>query len=93
MNNDLQKEAKKLAIDLEHPINELIKEALRDLLKKYKNKSKYKVSRGVCTDIQNPISKNERRGVVLLGIIYAQKIFVSWGFSTYPNLGDIRFVV
>jgi hypothetical protein len=40
LNNDLQKEAKKLAIDLEQPINELIKEALRDLLKKYKNKSK-----------------------------------------------------
>ena len=38
--NDLQKEAKKLAIDLESPFNELIEEALRDLLKKYKNKSK-----------------------------------------------------
>ncbi len=38
--NDLQKEAKKLAIDLERPFNELIEEALRDLLKKYENKSK-----------------------------------------------------
>ena len=37
--NDLQKKAKKLAIDLERPFNELIEEALRDLLKKYKNKS------------------------------------------------------
>jgi predicted transcriptional regulator len=39
IDNDLQKEAKKLAIDLERPFNELIEEALRDLLKKYKNKS------------------------------------------------------
>jgi len=38
--NDLQKEAKKLAIDLERPFNDLIEEALRDLLKKYENKSK-----------------------------------------------------
>ena len=38
--NDLQKELKKLAIGLERPFNELIEEALRDLLKKYKNKSK-----------------------------------------------------
>jgi hypothetical protein len=40
LNNDLQKEAKKLAIDLKRPFNELIEEALRDLLKKYKNKLK-----------------------------------------------------
>jgi predicted transcriptional regulator len=40
IDNDLQKEAEKLAIDLERPFNELIEEALRDLLKKYKNKSK-----------------------------------------------------
>jgi hypothetical protein len=33
--NDLQKEIKKLAIDLEPPFNDLIEEALRDLLKKY----------------------------------------------------------
>jgi hypothetical protein len=38
--NDLQKEIKKLAIDLERPFNDLIEEALRDILKKYKNKSK-----------------------------------------------------
>jgi hypothetical protein len=38
--NDLQKEAKILAIDLERPFNDLIKEALCDLLKKYENKSK-----------------------------------------------------
>jgi len=38
--NDLQKEAKKLAIDLARPFNDLIEEALRDLLKKYENKSK-----------------------------------------------------
>ena len=38
--NDLQKKAKKLAIDLERPFNELIEEALRDLLKKYETKSK-----------------------------------------------------
>ena len=40
IDNDLQKEAKKLAIDLERPFNELIEEALKDLIKKYKNKSK-----------------------------------------------------
>ena len=33
--NDLQKEVKKLAIDLERPFNALIEEALIDLLKKY----------------------------------------------------------
>ena len=38
IDNDLQKEAKKLAIDLERPFNELIKEVLRDLMEKYKNK-------------------------------------------------------
>ncbi len=31
--------AKKLAIDLERPFNDLIEEALRDLLKKYEKKS------------------------------------------------------
>ena len=42
--NDLQKEAKKLAIDLERPFNDLIEEALRDLLKNTKinrNKNRY----------------------------------------------------
>jgi hypothetical protein len=38
--NDLQKDIKKLAIDLERPFNDIIEEALRDLLKKYKNKLK-----------------------------------------------------
>jgi predicted transcriptional regulator len=38
--NDLQKEIKKLAIDLERPFNDLIEEALRDILKKYKKKTK-----------------------------------------------------
>ena len=33
--NDLQKEIKKLAIDLEKPLNELLEEAIKDLLKKY----------------------------------------------------------
>ena len=37
---DLQKEIKKLAIDLERPFNDIIEEALRDLLKKYENQSK-----------------------------------------------------
>jgi hypothetical protein len=34
--NDLQKEIKKLAIDLERPFNGLLEEAIRDLLKKYR---------------------------------------------------------
>jgi hypothetical protein len=38
--NDLQEEAKKLAIDHKRPFNDVIEEALRDLLKKYSNKSK-----------------------------------------------------
>ena len=38
--NDLQKEIKKLAIDLERPFNDLIEEALRDLLKKYEKQPK-----------------------------------------------------
>jgi len=33
--NDLQKEVKKLAIDLERPLNDLLEEAMQDLLKKY----------------------------------------------------------
>ena len=38
LENDLQKEVKKLAIDLERPLNDLLEEAIRDLLKKYKKK-------------------------------------------------------
>jgi hypothetical protein len=40
IDNDLQKEVKKLGIDLERPINDLIEESFRDLLKKYKKKPK-----------------------------------------------------
>ena len=38
--NDLQKEIKKLAIDLERPLNDLLEEAIRDFLKKYEKKTK-----------------------------------------------------
>ena len=38
--NDLLKEFKKLAIDLERPINDILEEAMRDLLKKYDKKVK-----------------------------------------------------
>jgi predicted transcriptional regulator len=38
--NDLQKEIKKLAIDLEKPLNDLLEEAIRDFLKKYEKKPK-----------------------------------------------------
>ena len=38
--NDLQKEMKKLAIDLEKPFNNLLEEAIRDFLKKYNVKNK-----------------------------------------------------
>jgi hypothetical protein len=38
--NDLQKEVRKLAIDLERPLNDLIEEAFQDLLKKYEKKGK-----------------------------------------------------
>lgn len=37
---DLQKAIKKLAIDLERPFNNLLEEAIRDLLKKYEKKDK-----------------------------------------------------
>ena len=40
IDNDLQKEVKKLAIDLERRLNDLIEESFRDLLKKYKKKPK-----------------------------------------------------
>jgi hypothetical protein len=40
IDNNLQKEFKKLAIDLESPINDLLEEAIRDLLKKYDKKPK-----------------------------------------------------
>ena len=36
--NDLQKEIKKLAIDLERPLNDLLEEAIRDFLEKHKAK-------------------------------------------------------
>jgi len=35
IDNSLQKEIKKLAIDLERPFNDLLEEAIRDLLQKY----------------------------------------------------------
>jgi len=35
INNDLLKDFKKLAIDLERPINNILEEAMKDLLKKY----------------------------------------------------------
>ena len=38
IDNDLWEEAKRLVIDLERSFNELIKEVLRDLMEKYKNK-------------------------------------------------------
>jgi hypothetical protein len=40
--NDLQKEIKKLAIDLEKPLNDLLEEAIRDILKKYAPKDSSK---------------------------------------------------
>jgi hypothetical protein len=36
--NELLKEFKKLAIDLERPINDILEEAMRELLKKYGKK-------------------------------------------------------
>jgi hypothetical protein len=36
IDGSLQKQVKKLAIDLEKPINEVLEEAIRDILKKYK---------------------------------------------------------
>ena len=38
--NDLQKEVEKLAIDLEKPLNDLLEEAIQDILKKYEKKNK-----------------------------------------------------
>jgi hypothetical protein len=38
--NDLLKEFKKLAIDLERPINNVLEEAMRNLLKKYEKQAK-----------------------------------------------------
>ncbi len=38
VNNNLLKEFKKLAIDLERPINDILEESMKDLLKKYKAK-------------------------------------------------------
>ncbi|MBC8177213.1 MAG: hypothetical protein ISR61_03505 [Desulfobacteraceae bacterium] len=40
IDNDLQKEIKKLAIDLERPFNALLEEAIQDILKKYKKSKK-----------------------------------------------------
>ena len=40
IDRDLQKEIKKLAIDLEKPLNDILEEAIRDILKKYEKKPK-----------------------------------------------------
>ena len=40
LKNDLLKEFKKLAIDLERPINNILEEAMRDFLKKYEKNPK-----------------------------------------------------
>lgn len=40
IDNTLQKEIKKLAIDLERPFNDLLEEAIRDLLRKYDKNTK-----------------------------------------------------
>ena len=40
IDNALQKEIKKLAIDLERPFNDLLEEAIRDLLRKYEKDTK-----------------------------------------------------
>lgn len=40
VNNDLLKEFKKLAIDLERPINDILEEAMQDFLKKCEKKPK-----------------------------------------------------
>lgn len=38
VDNELIKEFRKLAIDLERPANDLLEEAMKDVLKKYKAK-------------------------------------------------------
>jgi len=38
--NDLIKKIKHLAVDAERPLNELLEEAIQDLLKKYEKKAK-----------------------------------------------------
>jgi hypothetical protein len=38
INPDILKQAKKLAIDLDRPLNDLLEEALLDVLKKYEKK-------------------------------------------------------
>jgi hypothetical protein len=43
--NDLLKEFKKLAIDLERPTNDLLEEAMKELLAKYEKKLKDKTKR------------------------------------------------
>ena len=40
LTNDLLKTFKKLAIDLERPVNDLLEESMRDLLKKYEKQEK-----------------------------------------------------
>jgi predicted transcriptional regulator len=42
ISNELFKHAKKLAIDLERPLNDLLEEAILDLLKKYQKKPQTK---------------------------------------------------
>ena len=42
IDNDLQKSIKKLAIDLEKPLNDVLEEAIQDILKKYESPGKKK---------------------------------------------------
>jgi len=84
--NDLQKEAKKLAIDLERPFNDLIEEALRDLLKKYENKSNKNTYGGHHV----PIYKNPfhllRGGVLFSDIHYIPRAFLFLRYSQYITI-------
>lgn len=41
--NDLLKEFKKLAIDLEKPLNAILEEAMKDFLKKHEKKNQKKL--------------------------------------------------
>ena len=45
LNNDLLKQFKKLTIDLERPINDVLEEAMKDLLKKYEKDQRKKEHR------------------------------------------------
>ena len=74
VNADLLKNFKKLAIDLERPINDVLEEAMRNLLKNY----------------DKPKSKKDNSSTPVLPFSMAFLIEFNTAFSESPRFNDLR---